>query len=32
MEVLNPVYMAPNMTVLMRMTVLNSHFVLSNET
>ena len=32
MEVLNPIYMAPNMTVLTKMTILNIHFALSNET
>ena len=30
MEVLNPVYMAPNMTVLTNMTILNINFALSN--
>ena len=28
MEVLNPIYMAPNMTALTKMTILNIHFVL----
>ena len=31
-EVLNPIYMVPNMTALTKMTILNIHFVLSNET
>ena len=26
MEVLNPIYMAPNMTALTKMTILNIHF------
>ena len=26
MEVLNPIYMAPNMTVLTKTTILNIHF------
>ena len=32
MEVLNPIYMAPNMTALTKITILNIHFALSNET
>ena len=32
MEVLNPIYMEPNITALTQMTVLNIHFALSNET
>ena len=32
MEVLNPIYMAPNMTALTKMTILNIHFALYNET
>ena len=28
MEVLNPIYMAPNMTALTKMTILNIHFAL----
>ena len=32
MEVLIPIYVAPNMTVLTKMTILNIHFALSNET
>ena len=36
MEVLNPIYMAPNMTVLTKMAkrqnFLNIHFAFSNET
>ena len=36
MEVLNPIYMAPNMTVLIKITKrqknLNIHYELSNET
>ena len=32
MEVLNPIYMAPNMTVLTKITILNIHFALPNET
>ena len=31
MEVLNPIYLAPNMAVLTRMTILNIYFALSNE-
>ena len=31
MEVLNPVYMAPSMTALTKITILNIHFALSNE-
>ena len=32
MEVLNPIYIAPNMTVLTKMTILNIRFALSNKT
>ena len=32
MEVLNPIYMASNMTALSKITILNIHFALSNET
>ena len=32
MEVLNPISMAPNMTALTKMTILNIHFTLSNKT
>ena len=32
MEVLNPIHVAPNMTVLTKTTILNIHFALSNET
>ena len=32
MEVLNQIFMAPNMTVLAKITILNIHFALSNET
>ena len=32
MEVLNPIYMAPNMTAFAKMTILNIHFALPNET
>ena len=32
MEVLNSIYMAPNMTALTKMTFLNIYFALSNET
>ena len=32
MEVLNPIYMARNMTVLTKMTTLNIHFALPDET
>ena len=32
MEVLNSIYMTPNMTALTKMTILNNHFALSNET
>ena len=32
MEVLNPIYMAPNMTALTKITILNIHFALPNET
>ena len=32
MEVLNPIYMAPNMTALTKMTILHIHFALFNET
>ena len=28
MEILNPIYMAPNITVLLKMTILNIHFAL----
>ena len=31
MEVLNPIYIAPNMTVLAKMTILNIHFVHKSE-
>ena len=31
MEVLNHIHMAPNMTALTKMTILNIHFVLFNE-
>ena len=31
MGVLNPIYVAPNMTVLAKMTILNIRFALSNE-
>ena len=31
MEDLNPIYMAPNMSVLTKMKILNIHIVLSNE-
>ena len=32
MEVLNPIYMEPNMTTLTKMTIFNTHFALSVET
>ena len=32
MEVLYPIYMAPNRTALTKITILNIHFALSNET
>ena len=32
MEVLNAIYMAPKMTALTKMTILNIHLALSNET
>ena len=32
MEALNPIYMAPNMTMPTKMTILNISFALSNET
>ena len=32
MEDLNPIYMAPNMTVLTKMIILPIHFALPNET
>ena len=32
MEVLNPIHVAPNMTVLTKTTILNINFALSNET
>ena len=32
MGVLNLIYMAPNMAVLTKVTTLNIHFALSNET
>ena len=32
MEVLNPIYMEPNITTLTQMKILNTHFALSNET
>ena len=31
MEVLNPIYMAPNVTVVTKITILNIHFALSKE-
>ena len=32
MEVLNPILMAPNMTVLTKIAISNVHFASSNET
>ena len=32
MEVLNIIYMAPNMAALTEMSILNIHFALPNET
>ena len=32
MEVLNLIYMAPDMTTLTKMTIVNIHFALSHET
>ena len=31
MEILNPIFMTPNMTVLTRMAIWNTNFALSNE-
>ena len=32
MKVLNPIYMAPNMTAFTKMAILNIHVALSKET